>query len=73
MGLPFQFDIAEFSRSARFDAVAQSQRLLLAPGGLRSAPAFQLTHRAVGMAQSDVDLVIRHREQQTRLRQCPLR
>jgi len=25
MGLPFQFDIAEFPRSARFDAVAQSQ------------------------------------------------
>ena len=45
MGLPFQFDIAEFPRSERFDAVAQSKRLLLAPGGLRSAPAFQLTHR----------------------------
>lgn len=72
MGLPFQFDIAEFPRSARFDAVAQSQRLLLAPGGLRSAPAFRLTHRAVEMAQSDGDLVILHREQQTLPAPVPL-
>jgi hypothetical protein len=37
----FQFDSSEFPCSARFfDAVVQSQRLLLALGGLRSAQPF---------------------------------
>jgi hypothetical protein len=59
----FEFDISEFSNRPFFNPVTQSQELMLAMSGQRSAGSFQMIHGIRANCARYLRSVVQHRKQ----------